>query len=106
MRGRGLRGDVESVLDEGGDYLGLRDGGNDLAAYEDLSFAVSGGDAEVGFASFTRPVDDASHDRDPERVGEPVQGGGHLLGERENVDLGAAAGGAGDDLEVALPQPE
>ncbi len=26
LRGRSLRGEAESALDEGGDYLGLRDG--------------------------------------------------------------------------------
>jgi hypothetical protein len=40
------------VLDQGIDDLGLRDGGDDLAAHEDLPLAVSRRNAEVGFAGF------------------------------------------------------
>ena len=76
----------------------------DLAPDEDLALAVAGGDAEVGLAGLARPVDDAAHDGDPQRHLHALEPGGDLLGERVDVDLGAAARRAGHDLELARAQ--
>ena len=79
----------------------LGHGLDDLALDEDLALAVAGGDAEVGLAGLARAVDDAAHDGDAQRHLHALEAGGDLLGERVDVDLGAAAGRAGDDLELA-----
>src|SRR3989449_6463814 len=79
----------------------LGHGLDDLALDEDLALAVAGRDAEVGLAGLARAVDDAAHDGDAERHLHALQAGGHLLGERVDVDLGTAARRAGDDLELA-----
>ena len=62
------------------------------------------GDAEVCLARLAGSVDDAAHDRHPQRDLEPVEPGGHLVGQLVDVDLGSPAGGARDDLELALTQ--
>jgi hypothetical protein len=74
---------------------------DDLALDEDLALAVAGGDSEVGLAGLARAVDDAAHDGHPQRHGQSLQAGGDLLGEGVDVDLGATARGAGDDLQLA-----
>ena len=101
-----LLGDAHGLLDEGLHDLRLGDGLDDLALDEDLALAVAGGDAEVGLAGLTRAVDDAAHHGDAQRHLEAVETGGDLLGQLVDVDLGAAAGGAGDDLEAARLEVE
>src|SRR6266508_6755987 len=96
--------DAHGFFDKGLDDLGLGDGLDDLALGEDLALAVSGGDAEVGLAGLAGAVHDAAHDCDAERDLHALQAGGHLVGELVHVDLGATAGRAGDDLELALAQ--
>ena len=46
---------------------GLGDDPDDLTLDEQVTFAASGRDPEIGFARFTRPVHDTSHHRDLER---------------------------------------
>src|SRR3954454_519016 len=99
-----LPGQPEGLLDQRLDDLRLRHGLDDLALDEDLPLAVAGGDAEVGLAGLARAVDDATHDGHPQRDLEPVEAGGHLVGELVDVDLGAPARGAADDLQAALAQ--
>ncbi len=84
------------------DDLRLGHGLDDLALDEDLALAVAGGDAQVGLAGLARTVDDAAHDGDAQRDRHALEAGGDLLGQRVDVDLGAAAGRAGDDLQAAL----
>ena len=84
----------------------LGHGLDDLALDEDLALAVAGGDAEVGLAGLARTVDDAAHDGDAQRHLHALEAGGHLVGELVDVDLGAAARRAGDDLELARAQVE
>ena len=73
---------------------------------EDLALAVAGGDPEVGLAGLARAVDDAAHDGHAQRHGHALEAGGDLVGELVDVDLGAAARGARDDLELARAQVE
>src|SRR6476469_4335578 len=101
-----LLGEAHGLLDERLDDLRLGHGLDDLALHEDLALAVAGGDAEVGLAGLARTVDDAAHDRDPQRHLEAVESGGDLLGQLVDVDLGAAARGAGHDLEAARLEVE
>src|SRR5690554_6809163 len=98
--------EARGLLDQRRHDLRLGHGLDDLALDEDLALAVAGCDTQVGLASFTRSVHDAAHDRDAQRhrhVLEPLR---HLIRERVDVDLGAAAARAGDDLELALAQVE
>src|SRR3954454_9257412 len=96
--------DPHGLLDQGLHDLRLRHGLDDLALHEDLTLAVARGDAQVGLAGLAGAVDDAAHDRDPQRHLHALEPGGHLLGQRVDVDLRAAAGGAGDDLELPRAQ--
>src|SRR6266540_4753639 len=94
------------LVHEGVHDLGLRHGADHLAVAEDLALALAGGDADVGLACLARTVDDAAHDRHPHRrvdLGHALLDG---VGEREDVDLGAAAGWAGDQVELLGPQAE
>src|SRR5436309_2704530 len=68
--------------------------------------AVAGRHAQVGLPRLAGAVDDAAHHGDPQRNGHALETGLDLLGEGVDVDLGPAAGGAGDDLEAALAQVE
>src|SRR4051812_47789638 len=99
-----LLGEPHGLLDQRLHDLALRHRLDDLALDEDLALAVAGGDTEVGLTGFARPVDDAAHHGDTEGDGQALEARGHLLGEGVDVDLGAAAGRARDDLEAALPQ--
>src|SRR3954467_1424538 len=99
-----LVSDPHRLLDEGLDDLRLRDRLDHLPLDEDLPLAVAGGDPEVRLAGLAGPVDDATHDGHPQRDLEPVQPRRDLLGELVDVDLGAPARGAGDDLELARPE--
>src|SRR5690606_37959150 len=45
------------------DDLRLGDGLDDLPPDEDLALAVAGGDTQIRLPGFSRPVDDAAHDR-------------------------------------------
>ncbi|CAL2070463.1 protein of unknown function [Streptomyces murinus] len=99
-----LLGQLHGLLDEGLHDLGLGDGLDDLALDEDLALAVAGGDAQVGLAGLAGAVDDAAHDGDAERDVHAGEARGDLFGELVDVDLGAAAGRAGDDLQAALAQ--
>ena len=99
-------GDLHRLLDQGLDDRVLRHGLDDLALDEDLALAVAGGHPEVGLAGLPRAVHHAAHDGDAQRhlhAGEP---GGDLVGELVDVDLGAPARRAGDDLQLARPQVE
>src|SRR4051812_268548 len=101
-----LLGDAHGLLDEGLDDLRLGNGLDDLALDEDLALAVARGDTEVGLARLAGTVDDATHDGDAQRHLQAVEPGGDLLGELVDVDLGTAAGRAGDDLEAARLEVE
>src|SRR6478736_1485687 len=101
LKGLHALGDAHGLLDQGLDDLRLGDGLDDLALDEDLALAVARGDPEVGLARLAGTVDDAAHDGDAQRHLQAVESGGDLLGELVDVDLGAAAGRAGDDLEAA-----
>ena len=102
--GRHLGREAVRLFDEGGDDLGLRHGLDDLALDEDLALAVAGCHAEVGLAGLARSVDDAAHDGDAQRHGHALEAVGDVVGELVDVDLGATAARAGDDLELALAQ--
>ena len=101
-----LAGDALGLGDEGLDDLVLGHGLDDLALDEDLPLAVAGGDAQVGLAGLAGAVDDAAHDGHAQRHGQVLQAGGDGVGELVDVHLGAAAGRAGDDLELARAQVE
>ena len=55
-------------------------------------------------ARFAGAVDDAAHDGDRDRLAELREVVLDLVGERDEVDLDAAAGGAGDERRAALAQ--
>src|SRR4051812_29753578 len=99
-----LAGDPQCLLDQGLDDLRLGDGLDHLAPDEDLPLAVARGDPEVGLAGLAGAVDDAAHDRHAQRDLHALQPGGHLVGELVDVDLGAPARGAADNLQAALAQ--
>src|SRR3954464_12193302 len=101
-----LLGDTHGLFDEGLDDLRLGDGLDDLALHEDLALPVAGGHAEVGLAGLAGAVDDTAHDRDPQRHLEPLEPGGHLVGELVDVDLRPPARRAGDDLQPARAEVE
>jgi len=93
-------------VDRGVEDLVFRDGACDVAADEDLSFAVAAGDAEVGFAGFAGAFDHATHHRHPQGMGKAGKGGLDRGGEFVDVGLEAAAAGTGDDLQLPRPQAE
>src|SRR3954447_7785049 len=95
-----LLGDLHRLVDQRLHDLRLGYGLDDLALDEDLALAVAGGDAEVGLAGLARAVHHAAHDRDAQRDLHALQAGGDLVGELVDVDLGAAAGRAADDLQA------
>src|SRR5690606_12667633 len=95
-----LGGDAVRLGEQGLHDVLLLDGLDDLALDEDLALAVAGGDAEIGLARLAGAVDDAAHDGDAQRDLEVLEPLGDLVGEGVDVDLGAAAGGAGDDVEL------
>src|SRR5262245_4557595 len=99
-------GQAERLLDQDLDDLRLRHGLDDLALDEDLALAVARCDAEVRLAGLAGTVDDATHDRHPQRSGEAVQRGLDLVGEGVDVDLRPTAGRTGDDLQTALAKAE
>src|SRR4051794_25180120 len=101
-----LLGQAHGLLDERLDDLRLGDGLDDLALDEDLALAVAGGDSEVGLAGLPPAVYDAPHDGGAQRDRHALEAGGDLVGERVDVDLGAAARRARDDLELARAQVE
>src|SRR5690606_31013860 len=72
---------------------------------DDLSLAVAGRNAEVGFAGLTGAIDDAAHDRDAHGdVDDAVEGLLDVLGEGPDVDLGTPARRAADDVEAGFAQ--
>lgn len=73
---------------------------------EDSAFALSCGDAKVGFAGFARIVDEAADHGDAQDDGEVVKCYGDLFGEGMDIDLGASAQGAGSDFQTEGPQTE
>ena len=87
------------------DHLVLGHDGDVAALDEQVAALVAGRDADVGVARLARAVDDAAHHRDLQRdlpIAERLHG---LLGDGDHVDLGPAAGRAGDEVDVlALPQ--
>src|SRR5918994_3756755 len=108
-----FEGGVDAVLvDEAGpfhqrvDHLILGHHGHVLPPHEQVALLVAGGDAQVGVAGLAGSVDDAAHDRHlqrdllvPERL---LRLARHL----DHVDLGPAARGAGDEVDVlALTEP-
>src|SRR5690606_20137187 len=95
-------GDAHGLLDQGLHDLRLGHRLDHLALDEDLALAVAGRDAEVGLAGLPGAVDDTTHDRDPQGHLHALEAGGDLLGQLVDIDLGASAGRARDDLELAL----
>lgn len=89
-------------FDEGFDDSRFGDGFDDTAVDENLAFAVSGGDPDVGFPGLTGSVDDASHHGHTQWEGKAVEGRRDLFGEAENIDLCATARRAGDNIRTAL----
>src|SRR5262245_6179245 len=101
-----LLSDSHGLFDQRLDDLRLRHGLDHLTLDEDLPLAITGRDAEVRLARFTGTIDDTAHHRDAQRHLHALQAGGDLVGQRVDVDLGAPARRAGDDLERARPQVE
>ena len=104
--GAHLVGQAVGLVDQRLHDLGLGHGLDDLALDEDLTLAVARRDAQVGLARLARAVHHAAHHGDAQRHGHALQPLGHVVGERVDVDLRAAARRAGDDLELALAQVE
>ena len=68
---------------------------------------LAGGYAEVRRPRLARAVHDTAHDGDLQRDRPGLQGDLSFLGHPVDVDLGPAARGAGDQVDVApLAQPE
>jgi hypothetical protein len=88
-------------------HVGLGDDADDLAADEQVTLLLAGGNADVGLAGLAGSVDDAAHDRHLDRQVELLQRLLGLLGHGDDVDLGPAARRAGDEVEaLALPQAQ
>lgn len=105
-RGVGLSCDAVGLFDESLDDHGLGHGLDDLALDEDLALAVAAGHTEVGLTGFTGTIDDAAHDGDAQRNFHAFETGRDLVRQGVDVDLGASAGRAGDDLELAWLEVE
>ena len=73
-----------------------------LAFFKDQSAAFASGDAEVRFSGFSGAVDGAAHDGDADGFLEFLDFFFHFLGHADEVYLGAAAGGTGDEDGAVL----
>ena len=94
------------LADEGLDDLALGDGTDDLAVLEDLALAIAGSNTKVGLTTLAQTVDDTSHDGHAQRGVDSLESVSDVVGQGQDVDLAASAGGAGDDLQAAGAQVE
>ena len=102
-----LGDDELGLVDQRGDHLRLGHDPHHLAAHEEVTLAAAGGDAEVGVARFARAVDHAPHHRDLQRDVARFEGILGFLRDLDDVDLGAPARRARDEVEaLALAQPQ
>src|SRR5690606_5591569 len=101
---RHLGREAVRLLEQGRHDVGLRHGLDDLALDENLALAVARRDAEVCLARLARAVDDAAHDGDAKRHGEPLETSGDLVGKSVDIHLGTPTARARHDLELALAQ--
>ena len=86
------------LFEEGVDGFFGVDGGDFLALTVDDGFFFAATEGDVGELCFAGAVDDTAHDGDGDGCLDVFQGGFCLLDEGEQVDFGAAAGGAGDEF--------
>jgi hypothetical protein len=101
-----LRDDALALFDESGEEPLLGDGADDFAFAEDGALALAGGKADVGVAGLAGAVDDAAHYGHGDGLGQLLEVGLYLVDQGDEVDLDAAAGGAGDDDGAALADVE
>src|ERR1019366_4597610 len=95
------------LLDESPHHPLLGNDAHDLAAYEEMPFVLARRNADVGFARLSRSVDHAAHNGDLNGKVELLQCPLRLLGHRDHVHLGPAAGGTRNEVHpLALTQAE
>jgi len=99
--------DALRFVDERDDHLGLGHDAHHLALHEEVAFAAPRGNTEVGLPGLAGSVHDASHDRDLQGNVALLQRGLSVGRNADDVDFGAAARRAGDEVEtLALPQTQ
>src|SRR3990172_4076378 len=101
-----LGDDLVSLLDEGGEEARLVYRAYDLPLAKDDAPTFAAGDAQVRHPRLAGTVDHAAHDGDGERLPQPLEVLLYLVGQGNEIDLDAAAGGAGHDRRAALAQAQ
>jgi len=91
------------LFEKGVDGVFGGDGSDFLALAVDDGFVFSAAEGDVGVLSFAGSVDDASHDSDGDGCLDGSECNSGFLDEVEEVDFGAAAGGAGDEFGSVGP---
>jgi len=93
--------EVEALAEEAVQDFLFGDVGDLFALDVDDAAAVAREDGDVGTFGFARAVDDAAHDGDFHRDGDFAREGlADVLDEGEKVDLDAATGWAGDEVDA------
>src|SRR5579884_477774 len=82
------------------------DGFDDFAFAEDDAAPFAAGEADIGVAGFAGAVHDAAHDGDVDGRLHLCKTALNLVGDLDNVDFDAPAGGAGDKGDAAIAQFE
>src|SRR5271163_2276976 len=95
------------LVDQRPHHVRLGNDADDLAADEEVALLLPRRDADVGFAGLARAVHDAPHHRHLDGQVQLLERLLGLLGHGDDVDLGPAAGRAGDEVDaLALAQAQ
>ena len=94
------------LCQEGVDELVFWETFQDFSFAEEEAAAFSGGYAKVRFSRFSGTIDSAAHDGDAEGGFELFEFFFYFLRHVDEVYLGAAAGGAGDEDRAVLLDAE
>ena len=92
-----IKKDVD-LFEQGVDGLVGVDGGYFLALSIDNGVVFAAAKCDVGAVSFAGSIDYAAHDGDGEGLFDGCQGEFDFFDHFDEVDFGAAAGGAGDEF--------
>ena len=90
--------ELRGLLEERIDHLVLRNDADALALDEQVTFAPARGDPDVGLTRFPGAIDDATHHGDLNRQGGRLERCLRLRGNGDDVDVGTAARGTGDEI--------
>lgn len=88
-------------LEQNGDGPVGGGGGDEFAVAVNSGFIAASAESDIGVFRFTGAIDDTSHDGDGDGLVDVVEGVADLADHIEEVDFGAATGGAGDEFRTA-----